>query len=1083
MFRRILLCITQLWDVLCESISSSTPSQTPSSFPLDSVPSTTISQAPSSTVSNARASKTSQTPSSSASFSTCWDVFLSFRGEDTRLNFTGHLYQRLHDHGINTFKDDPELHSGEVISDALLDAIRNSKAYIVVFSENYATSPWCLDELAEILNCHRTMQRWVIPVFFNIDPSVVRHQTGSFQKAFKKHQKRFGGEREKLENWQLTLKEVAGFSGHHVSKDRSEADVINEIVDELLLKINPKTLDVTKFPVGLDSRVEAITKLLSSDTEGVIKFGIYGMGGVGKTTLAKALYNQLVGGGSFKGSCFLANVREASGTFKGLESLQQQLINDVLRCTTKVEVHNVDQGIKLIEARICSTKVVVVVDDLDDLNHLQLLVGPFASGSVVIITTRDKEILDKTEVETSYQYLVNTLDDADSLALFMQHAFGNAEPSHTLMELSKDILRLAAGLPLALEIFGSHLFKKSEVGWKDYIEKLQRIPNNIQQRLEISLDALESDDPALKKVFLDIACFFIGWEKQEVVHIMESYYSYADHSIDMLKKRCLLTINDGWLGMHDLLRDVGKEIVRNSSPDEPRRRSRLWASNDICDVLKNQNGTKEIECIICRYGECALDGVTLNADTFKRMRKLRFLKFEKVNLTGSLEQKFEDLRWLNWKHCPLECLPSEFYPQKLAILELTYSNIRTMWEVNMVTHVFGNLKTVKMSHSKYLITTPDFTKLPCLETLDLELCESLEEVHMSIGSLARLVSLNLKGCKRLRSLPDTICDLRALKVLKISKCNSLEALPVRLGNIESLTELKAGGLSVSKLPDSIGSLTKLVELNLNNSENLETLPDTIGNLRSLETLSIKSCTKLQTLPDELWKITRLRKLIAICEHLVYIPKLPPNLLYMCFANCESLERLPNLSNLKQLEELNLNCSSGLTNIQGLEDLISIREIDFSGCSGLTHRHLPKQLFKVYSAFGRQINVQVPEFMHSGWLDWIAESPYWTIKSNKYPESTTVCANLLPNESHNFMGIILCFEGPARMNVQYSVKNTTSGFIWSSVGPDLFIYGYGSLMVIVPKSIFSVTDDDHRIEFTTHDEVKIVGIHLLYNTRD
>ncbi|KAL8087617.1 hypothetical protein AgCh_037678 [Apium graveolens] len=258
------------------------------------------------------------------------------------------------------------------------------------------------------------------------------------------------------------------------------------------------------------------------------------------------------------------------------------------------------------------------------------------------------------------------------------------------------------------------------------------------------------------------------------------------------------------------------------------------------------------------------------------MRKLRCLKFEKVNLTGSLEQKFEDLRWLNWKQCPLECLPSEFYPQKLAILELTYSNIRTMWEVNMV---------------------------------DLELCESLEEVHMSIGSLARLVSLNLEGCKRLRSLPDTICDLRALKVLNISKCNSLEALPIRLGNIESLTELKAGGLSVSKLPDSIGSLTKLVELNLNNSKNLETLPDTIGNLRSLETLYIEYCEKLQTLSDELWKITRLRKLIAICEHLLYIPKLPPNLLYIFFANCESLERLPNLSNLKQLEELVLSYSS------------------------------------------------------------------------------------------------------------------------------------------------------------------------------
>ncbi|KAK1352152.1 hypothetical protein POM88_053656 [Heracleum sosnowskyi] len=150
-----------------------------------------------------------------------------------------------------------------------------------------------------------------------------------------------------------------------------------------------------------------------------------------------------------------------------------------------------------------------------------------------------------------------------------------------------------------------------------------------------------------------------------------------------------------------------------------------------------------------------------------------------------------------------------------------------------------------------------------------------------------------------------------------------------------------------------------------------------------------------------------------------------------------------------------------------------------GCSGLSHRHLPKRLFKVYSEFGRQINVHVPHFMHQ-WFDWIIESPYWTSKSSEYLGSTTVYAHLLPNESHNFMGIILFFQWPRLMNIQYSVKNTTSGFIWSSGGPDFFIFY--SLMVIVPKSIFSVTDDDHIIELTiTDDRVEMIGIHLLYNT--
>ena len=173
--------------------------------------------------------------------------------------------------------------------------------------------------------------------------------------------------------------------------------------------------------------------------------------------------------------------------------------------------------------------------------------------------------------------------------LIFIHFFRNAKPNNTLMALSGDILRLAGGLPLPLEVFGSYWsYKQSVEGWKAYIEKLLRYPNRtIQQKLTISLDALESDDRMLKKIFLDIACFFTGRVKGEVVKIMETYYPYVGHHIDILKKRCLLMINnrDG-LRMHDLLRDIGREIVRNDCPDEPGKHSRLWVSNDIYNVLK-----------------------------------------------------------------------------------------------------------------------------------------------------------------------------------------------------------------------------------------------------------------------------------------------------------------------------------------------------------------------------------------------------------------------------------------------------------------------------------------------------------------
>ncbi|XP_074359278.1 TMV resistance protein N-like isoform X3 [Apium graveolens] len=993
MFQIIFSCIAQLWELLCESLSSPPTSQTPSSSP-DSLPSSNISETPASTVLNSLASTSSQTPSSSDSYSTRWDVFLSFRGSDTRNKFTSHLYDKLDGNGIQTFRDDPELRSGEVISDALLDAIRKSKTYIVVLSENYASSSWCLDELAEILLCYKTMQRLVIPVFYNINPAVVRYQTGKFQQAFQKHHVRFG--REKVNNWRLTLTEVASFSGYHISENRSEADVINEIIDELLLKINPKTLDVAKYPVGLDSRVTAITTLLRCDKEGVIRVGIHGMGGVGKTTLAKAVYNKHYG--SFHGSCFLADVREASTRENGLVSLQQKLIDNVLK-RKNVKIDNVDQGIELIRARICSKKVLIVIDDLDNIMPLEFIVGPFAMGSIIIITTRNEDLLDSVRVEAKYK--VNGLGDVESRQLFMQHAFGDNKIPDTFKELSKEILEHAGGLPLALKVFGSNLLNQSERDWRWFINKLKRIPiGDVENKLKISYHALKSVDPMLQNVYLDIACFFVGLKKKEVVNIMETCYTFVDRHIHILNKRCLLTTNDDdELGMHDLLQDMGRNIARNESPDEPGKHSRLWVSKDICDVLKKKK----------------------------------------------------------------------------------------------VSPVFGKLKTLNMSYSQDLTTTPDFTKFPCLETLNLNGCESLEEVHMSVGSLMGLNFLYMHGCKKLRSLPDTICNLRALIVLDCSECSSLKALPIKLGNIESLTKLIANDLSVSYLPDSIGYLPKLVDLELRYNKNLRILPFAFGRLSNLKELDI-----------------------SFCDHLHLVRKLPPNLKRIDASNCKYLQRLPNLSNLKHLEELTLVYDSGLTDVPGLEDLISIRKLDLRGCAGLT-KDLTKLFFKVYSEYGHQISVYVTGYLDQKsrpqwsdwilesptaessesqdqksrprWYDWILESPYWTSESLETPSraseySESVYAELLPNESHNFMGIILCFNDPIQSCVgfNYSVKNTTSGFMRSYSSDVPGYEGFDWLMmVIVPKSIFSITDDDNTIELTVDKRVNLVGIHLLYNT--
>ncbi|KAL2334420.1 hypothetical protein Fmac_015633 [Flemingia macrophylla] len=145
-----------------------------------------------------------------------YDVFLSFRGEDTRFGFTGNLYSALSQRGIFTFIDDNGLRRGEEITPSLRKAIQESRNSIVVFSKNYATSMFSLNELVEILECHANHNMWVLPVFYDIDPSHVRHQKGTYEEAFAMHERgRFKHDIEKLQKWRLALRQAANLSGLH----------------------------------------------------------------------------------------------------------------------------------------------------------------------------------------------------------------------------------------------------------------------------------------------------------------------------------------------------------------------------------------------------------------------------------------------------------------------------------------------------------------------------------------------------------------------------------------------------------------------------------------------------------------------------------------------------------------------------------------------------------------------------------------------------------------------------------------------------------------------------------------------------
>ncbi|KAI4332299.1 hypothetical protein L6164_017221 [Bauhinia variegata] len=151
---------------------------------------------------------------SSSSYKSKWsyDVFLSFGGEDTRNNLISHLYSALHQKGINTFIDDEELKRGEEISPSLLEAIKESRIPLVIFSKIYAASSWCLDELVQIIECKETKEQMVWPVFYDVDLSEVQHQKGRFAEAFVKHKDVKRHNEERIQRRRTALNKAANLS-------------------------------------------------------------------------------------------------------------------------------------------------------------------------------------------------------------------------------------------------------------------------------------------------------------------------------------------------------------------------------------------------------------------------------------------------------------------------------------------------------------------------------------------------------------------------------------------------------------------------------------------------------------------------------------------------------------------------------------------------------------------------------------------------------------------------------------------------------------------------------------------------------
>ncbi|XP_045812365.1 disease resistance protein RPV1-like isoform X2 [Trifolium pratense] len=825
-----------------------------------------------------------QSPSSSSSFPNeyfNYQAFLNFRGIDTRYGFTNNLYNALKDKGIHTFIDYNDLQRGDEITPTLIKAINESRIYIPIFSINYASSSFCLDELVHIMCGFKEKGRLVLPVFYGVDPSDVRHQKGSCGKALAEHEKKFQNNEKNMERlcrWKIALNQAANIAGYHfnIGSDMNEYEhtLIGKIVKVVSNKINRAPLYVVDYPVGLKSRVSNVNSLLNEAcSDEVCMIGIHGTGGIGKSTLARAVYNFIAD--QFECLCFLENVRENSA-----KHLQEELLYKTIGL--KVKIGGVNEGIGIIKERLRRKRVLLILDDVDKLKQLKFLAGGFdwfGRNSRVIITTRDKSLLTCHGIERIYE--VEGLNCGESLELFKQVAFKTKKVDSINDDIVNRAISYASGLPLAIDVIGSNLAGTPIAEWESTLDKYKRIPpHDIQNILKVSFDGLDEEQ---KNLFLDIACFSKWFHLGQ---IRANYDHCIKHDVGVLVDKSLIKIHQfGDVILHDLIEHMGKEIVRKESPDHPEKRSRLWFHKDIVDVLEQNKGSSKTKMIYLDYPSKEVV-INWNGEAFKKMTNLKTLVIKNANFSEGSRHFPNSLRVLEWEKYP--SIPFSILNKK-----------------------FENMKVLNFDNCEYLTEISNVSGLPNLEEISFENCVNLTTIDNSIGFLSKLELLNAEGCTKLRSFPPL--KLPSLKYLNFTDCESLQNFPEILDKIETLENINIYGTSIQEIPVSIQNLIGLVSLNFDTSGKL--MFPSICNMPKVEVVRLKGISNLslflpmaimrfanmqvlnlsgsniRVLPECLKECTSLHHLILdYCYSLEVISAIPPNLQRLSAIDCKSLSK-------------------------------------------------------------------------------------------------------------------------------------------------------------------------------------------------
>ncbi|KAL1150640.1 hypothetical protein V6Z11_A10G276900, partial [Gossypium hirsutum] len=875
--------------------------------------------------------------SSSSSRQMKHQVFFSFRGEDTRLNFTSHLLKALKDTGLNVFFDEETLERGEQISPALSNAIMASNLSIIILSKDYASSKSCLAEVSCIMNRKLTQRQIVLPIFYHVDPSDVRNLGGSFKASFNDHESK---SLDQVQRWKKAFAEVGKLKGWHIEGgqfDRPETKYIKDIVEYVTKKLmNNKSSAAFEELVGIDYQKKTILKLINQKDCRVI--GLWGMAGIGKTTLANVVYNEI--SSQFKSCWFLQNVREKIQK-QGMESLRNNFLSKILN--QEIDILTPSIGPTIIRERLNNKKVIVVIDEVDDPDLIDYLgVKHFGDGSKIILISRDRQVLKNGGADKIHK--VNKLNEKSSLQLFSTFAFKQLNPTANFRDLSNHFVRYAQGNPLALKVLGSKLYTKSRKEWESEVDRLKEYGQpKISQILKSSFDELDELD---KNLFLDIACFFKGKYKKKVEDILCSLYNGAVCGISNLVDKCLLDIihfedmleedlrqfhpafvvkttfcsrsasaaKPLIISMHDILEEMGKDIIRQEAIGIGNC-SRLWSPNDVYQMLRYNKGNESIKGI--KLDMSQINNLKLSPTIFENMLNLRFIHFyfpqvfeecwNKKLLADQVDivSLPDELRYLCWEYYPFKSLSSSFNPKNLVVLKLPHGDMEQFWNGNnhqdlvslkeidlfdcknlrKIPNLLGaiNLKSLCCSGCESLVELPCLTHLASLEFFCLDGCHNLQKIP-EIPSHFRY--LDLEGT-RMEEVPDSIEHLIGLTRLQLSN-SRVKNVSNNISMLESLTDLDLSHCPISKFPEIPKSLCRL---NLSRTQ-IEQVSLSSDYLQC--NISLSGLGKIPTIyvPSSILWFKSLRNLrMNHCKSLKLLLDLPPHIWLLDAHDCTSLKKV------------------------------------------------------------------------------------------------------------------------------------------------------------------------------------------------